>query len=519
MDSLIDRFGKDRGPLFQSIHFRLLSLVAAIVAGTVVLLSLYVLRGFVDASVFQLEHEATLLSDTVKASILPALVGEPNFVAIQSQVDRIAEVREKNDIEINILLLDANRTSIVASNIPDNIGTPSIYEHRDTLSALENHQTISFIGRDDQSSNEPVKPPGHPDHYIAPGHRFISVTRPLSSDHDRYGAINTKISLFDIDQRLGKIRRGIILVGVLLPLFAVVLMGFAVSRGLKPLNRIGEEVAAVRAESLARRFDTDRLPTELLPIAERLNELLERLETSFQRERRFTADVAHELRTPIATLKTITQVGLQELGQKQSSLDKPEILEDIFEVTLGMERLVNRLLTLVRCESNQIDIRWEECDLGVMTRETWETFLPLAEERDVLPQLSLNGRANMMTDKILAAGMLTNLISNSVQYSQPEGEIACSVKAEDQSVVFEISNLSNGLNQEDLGHLLEPFWRKDEARSSSVHCGIGLSLVSSYARVMGVEFTVGLSEEGMFTAKLRFPKERPSHTSQPQTSM
>lgn len=496
--------------MLHSLYFRLLSLVVMIVVGTVVVLSFYGLRGFVDASVFQLEHEVTLLSDTVKASIIPALAGEPDLEAIQSQVDRIAMARERNDIEINILLLEGSRTSIVASNIPDNLGKPSIYEHRDTLTALKGDQTISFIGRDDNSSHESAKPPGHPDHYIAPGHRFISVTRPLTVEGKGYGAINTKISLFEIDRRLGEIRQGVLLVGILIPFFAVLLMGIAVRRGLQPLNRLGLDVARIEAATLDRRLDTRRFPKELLPIAGRLNELLERLETSFQRERRFSADAAHELRTPLATLKTIAQVGLQESERENGMSDPTEFLRDTLEVTEQMERLVENLLAMVRCETNQMDIKWEECDLGSMTREAWEIFLSKAELKGIASDFRTNGVAPVATDRLLAKGMLTNLISNSVQYTEPRGRIFCSVEPAEDSVVFVIANSHNGLCEEDLEHLREPFWRKDESRTGSQHCGIGLSVVSSYARVLGVAFEMALKEDGMFSATLRFPRDRPT---------
>ena len=490
--------------MLNSIYIRLLGLVAIVVVGTIVLLSIYFLLEFEEASLFHMKHEAAMFSDTVKSSIAPLLTDTPSAAQLQAYVDRVTSSREKNDIEINIMLVEGHKSSIVASNIPDNIGRPSIYEHKDMLKALEDDRTIWFVGRDDDSPSEVARPPGHPDYHIAPGHRFISVTRPLAIDGRRLGAINTKISLFHIDQEMGAIRRNIVLAGLLLPILAVGLMGLAVRAGLNPLERLAESVARVEPSNLNDRFETSRMPRELLPIGEGFNEMLQRLETAFQRERRFTADVAHELRTPIATLKTIAQVGIQEMGEEGQDTQRDAFFKDTLEISRQMEHLVNNLMVLVRLEGNQVKVQIETFDLKELVEGIWESFRSQAEENRIAWQLHLPDSIRIRSDRNMTEAILRNLLSNSVCYTTEEGSISCSGERIKDRVSLELENTTDRISKEDLEHLFEPFWRKDDARTDSRHCGVGLSVVSAYAQVLGVAIDVDLPRDGVFRVQLSF---------------
>jgi len=488
--------------LRNSLRVRILVLVFVIVLGTVLLMAFHTLARFEEASVFQLEHEALLLSDVLEAAIVPLLTTEPDVQALQGQIDRVAAIRKKNDIEINIMLLQGHRSSIVASNIPDNIEQNSIYEHRDMLAALEKGKPIIFIGRDIDSESEPAAPPNSPDYFIRPGQRFVSITTPLVIAGRKMGSINTKLSLSEIDRQINKIRSGILLMSVLLPGAALLLVLWAVQKGLRPLGRLTAEVAQVDLSSLSHRFSSEEMPLELQPIIARLNELLERLETAFQRERRFTANVAHELRTPIATLKTLAEVGIQESSGTSHGDSSLDFYQDTLAVATQMEQLVVNLLGFVRCESGLQSVNIGPVNLGSAIENTWERFRPRAKAKQIYCQFNLTENAVVHSDQTLFEAMLRNLFSNAVTYTNGNGSILCTLEKDRDCFLFTLTNSNNHLEKEDLENLFEPFWRKDESRTDQSHFGIGLSLVSAYAKLLGIKIKVELPAPDLFQITL-----------------
>ncbi len=138
----------------------------------------------------------------------------------------------------------------------------------------------------------------------------------------------------------------------------------AIRKGLRPLDRLAEEVSKVGSSSLSHRFSTEATPTELRPIIVRLNELLERLQSAFHRERRFTSNVAHELRTSIATLKVLAEVGIQEASQQSRGDGSLVFYHDTLAVAGQMEHLVVNLLGLVRYASGLQEVAISSIDLG-----------------------------------------------------------------------------------------------------------------------------------------------------------
>jgi len=492
-------------PLRYSLRLRILGLVFVVVLGTILLMAFDTLKRFEKASVLQLEHEALVVSDILEASITPSLIGEANVEELQAQIDRIVATREKNDIEVNIMLLRGYRSAIVASNIPDNIEASSVYEHRDLMAALEHREPIVFIGRDVDSESEPAAPDTSPDYYIRPGERFISITTPLVVEGQKLGSINTKLSLAQIDRQLNGIRNGILLMVILLPVAALLLVFWAIQKGLRPLNRLAGEVARVESSNLSHRFSTQATPWEIRPIIERLNELLERMEAAFQRERRFTAHVAHELRTPIATLKTLAEVGIQESCGPAKTGGSLAFCQDTLSVARQMEQLVVNLLGLVRCESGLQKVDIHSVDLRRFIETVWQAFESQAEDKKIYCQFNLTDNAVVHSDQTLFEAILRNLFSNAVTYTERNGSVLCTLEKESGAFLFSLTNTNKGLTREDLEHLFEPFWRKEESRTDQSHCGIGLSLVSAYSRLIDIELCAELPAPDLFRILLRIP--------------
>jgi signal transduction histidine kinase len=291
-----------------------------------------------------------------------------------------------------------------------------------------------------------------------------------------------------LDQALGSVRWAIGSVGLALLLFVPLLVAQVVRRKLGPLAHLARQATEIDARSLGQRFPIADLPAELHPIATRLNDLLERLSGAFERERRFSADVAHELRTPIAELRALAEVELQ--APESPTLARH--FQDVLGAALQMEKLVTTLLTLARCEAGRQPVSPEPLELARVLREAWAPLAEKARRKDLKVTPS-TADALVTTDRLMLTSILGNLLANAVEYAPTGGELGWSIAALDGGVEVVISNSNGTLEHADLERAFEPFWRKDAARSDGQHGGLGLSLVAAFARLIDAEARLALA--------------------------
>ena len=293
-----------------------------------------------------------------------------------------------------------------------------------------------------------------------------------------------------LDQAVASVGRGLALPGLLLLLGVPLVVAQAVRRGLRPLDRMAERAAGIDAGSLDTRFPVAGLPAELHPIATRLNDLLERLSAAFDRERRFSADVAHELRTPIAELRAVAEVALQAPESGEAARQ----FQDVLGATLQMDALVSTLLTLARCEAGRQPVARETLDLSRILEDAWA---PLAEKArgKALVVKSSAPQTFVSSDRLMLGSILGNLLANAVEYTPAGGALDWEIAGGEGGVDVVIANSNPGLSREELAHAFEPFWRKDAARSDGRHGGLGLSLVAAFARLIGAEVRLEIAGE------------------------
>jgi two-component system sensor histidine kinase QseC len=266
-------------------------------------------------------------------------------------------------------------------------------------------------------------------------------------------------------------------------------VAFSLRRGLLPLERLCRQAEGIDATSMNVRFPTEGLPAELTPISRRLNDLLARLEKSFERERQFSADIAHELRTPIGELRALSEVAIQ-LPNPDSAAH-----QDTLAIALQMERIVNRLLDIARCEQERLPLRLEPVALVKLVADTWTTFAASAEQRGLTLRFQPGTEQPVLTDEVLLRTIVANLLANAVAYAPPGDEVTVELQSLGPRLSLAISNRAGQLTTEDLPHLFERFWRKDGARSSSLHSGLGLAVSEAFARHLGCRLTASLTNE------------------------
>ncbi len=259
-------------------------------------------------------------------------------------------------------------------------------------------------------------------------------------------------------------------------------------RGLAPLDKLGGQVAAIDAGSLAARFPAAGLPIELQPICARLNELLARLETSFERERRFSADLAHELRTPLAELRSLAECALKWPETRDAATDR-----DTLAIARQMESLVTQMLALARGEHGALAANRETVALEPLLHEAWRPFAVRAETRGLRAKFSL-APVTSNADPALLRSILANLFDNAVDHAPPGGEIGIAIEDGARGATIRVTNVAPDLAPADLEQLFDRFWRKEAARSGGQHTGLGLALARTFATAMGWTLTAALNE-------------------------
>ena len=277
------------------------------------------------------------------------------------------------------------------------------------------------------------------------------------------------------------------------------LVPWLLHRGLKPLERLAGAVAAVDASTLDTRFATAGLPRELAPITTTLNALLARLEESFERERRVSSAMAHELRTPIAELRTLAESALRWPDSRPPATDA-----DTLDIATQMEAIVTRMLALARSESGQLSAVREAVSVAERVQRAWQSLERTAAARGAQAVFEVEA-VQVEADPALLHSILVNLLENAIEYGPEGGTIRVSGAAGADGYRLAIANAAPDLTPADTTRLFERFWRKEAARSGGVHMGLGLALVREFARAMGWDATAHLDNGQILRITLHAP--------------
>lgn len=278
-------------------------------------------------------------------------------------------------------------------------------------------------------------------------------------------------------------------------------MWWMARRLVRPLDVLGQRIGAITADRLSDRLGDLALPSELAPVRVRVDDLLARLETAFQRERAFTADAAHELRTPLAGLRTTLEVAL---AQDRPAGDYRRALQDGFDIGLQMQALVDNLLMLARVEAGQVRVEREATDPAILVDECWASVAARAEVRGL--QLRREIEVGVVPlDRAKLRLVLGNLLANAVTYADDGGDLRIRMRSASAALALEIDNSGCTLPPAAAGHVFERFWRGDAAHSAAgLHCGLGLALCRQLVQVQGGTIGATISD-GRFRVAVMLP--------------
>lgn len=255
------------------------------------------------------------------------------------------------------------------------------------------------------------------------------------------------------------------------------LMGWiAVRRGHLPLHSIVNQIRSISASDLHTRLSPATVPRELTDLAVSFNEMLERMENSFQRLSNFSDDIAHELRTPMTNLLTQTQVALT----KTRNVDEyREILYSNMEEYERMAQMISDMLFLAKADNGLFQLEKVEVDLAIEVQELFDYYEAWADECGVT--LSLDGNAKVPGDKLMLRRVLSNLISNAIRHTPKGKTVKVHLdRVSDNKISIIVENPGVIIASEHIPKIFDRFYRVDAARQREGEgAGLGLAIVKS----------------------------------------
>lgn len=275
---------------------------------------------------------------------------------------------------------------------------------------------------------------------------------------------------------------------LVLPLLGLFIW-LGISRSLRPLKQLVDEAGAMDPHSL-RLFNIDHAPAEISPLIRALNRLLQRLNHAIENERRFTADAAHELRTPLAGLKVQLQVALRATDEQQKTKAMNKALQGIDRTT----HLVNQLLTLARADrESATTLTFQSVDLVGLSRGVITTLKEDARQHRIRlemdsaqPEYPINGEPTMLQI------MLRNLLENAIKYTPGPGAAGIRITQDADRIRLEVWDSGTGISSETLDLMFQRFRRG--AQSGPNGSGLGLSIVKRIAEIHDAEIDVDCTD-------------------------
>ncbi len=307
-----------------------------------------------------------------------------------------------------------------------------------------------------------------------------------------------------LHEELVRLRKYLILLIVLSVLFSI-LGGYWLSgKALSPISSITASVNSIKASELEKRISVNpEVEDELTELSHTFNTMLSRLEKAFEREKRFTADAAHELSNPIASIRNEVEVTLRKT---RDTKEYKSILDNIHQETIRMTTIIQSLLQLSKIEASE-HLDFESINVSDVLTETVSRFKDFIEEKnltfvvDIEPAIIIKARKGYLEE------VFGNLISNAVKYSSPGSSIHIALKKDIESALFSISGEGYGFDKDTEKHLFDRFYRSNQPLiQQESGSGLGLSLVKTIVELFNG--SINGTSEGIgkgSTFKVQFP--------------
>lgn len=279
-------------------------------------------------------------------------------------------------------------------------------------------------------------------------------------------------------------RQEILLAFLFVDIVGILLTYFVAGRALQPLTKLSAKMTQMDENNWNCAMTEPDTHDEIGQVSESFRHLMERLQESFQAQKHFAANAAHELKTPLAVMKSAIQV--LHLEEKPSAEEYEETLQLCLETTEQLSQMVEELLVI----SNPKEEAKEEISLKKMTEEIFQKYAAQIQEKDLVVWQRIQ-QDTWYTHPVLMRFLLENLLSNAVKYNQQGGSIRLTAEIKENQLHLEVADAGIGISPEHLPHIFTCFYRADPSRNKEIAGnGLGLSIVKTAVEKMRGEITV-----------------------------
>lgn len=314
------------------------------------------------------------------------------------------------------------------------------------------------------------------------------------------GHLNVAISQVESALVLKNLRTTLFFAYLLLVLIFYCGTSFAASRSISPIQQLIQGAQQINDQNISSRLPLPPHEDELFQLATTINELLSRIEKSLLREKQITADMSHELRSPLAGIRGTLEVLLRKRREPEHYEQK---LEQVIEEADRMNRLLDQILQLAKIESGYLQPHKERIDLPAFFENIQNKWSLLLIEKQVVLQISIPSDAAVISDINLLELIIGNLISNALKYGAAGGFIGCTWDPDTRTLSVE--DKGPGIPAENLPYIFDRFYRIDSSRNTKIPgTGLGLSIAKKLADIQNIDLTVQSREGEGTTFSLRF---------------
>jgi heavy metal sensor kinase len=343
---------------------------------------------------------------------------------------------------------------------------------------------------------------------ISSGQNIRLYSQPLSSHQRIIGAVLVGAALSPLENTLRQVSIELLVLAPLVLVLGIVGSFWLAKRAFRPITRLTTIARTIQQGDLHSRVPVPYTNDEVHLLAVTFNEMIDHIEKLLSHQRRFLSDASHELRTPVAALRSMTEVAL---AQPRSIEDYTLLLQEMNGQMERLGHLITSLLMLARADEGQINFEREMLHLDVLAEAVVTTLEPLAAERGIALHKQIETNVTVMGDEARLMQVVMNLLDNALTYTDTNGTVTLLLEKTSTHALLRVRDTGCGIPTEHLPHIFERFYRVDRARSRSVGgAGLGLAItqwiVTMHEGTMTVESHPGKGSQFSVT----LPHSHPS---------
>lgn len=294
---------------------------------------------------------------------------------------------------------------------------------------------------------------------------------------------------------------------VLIPIILIVssVVGYFITkRTLSPIDKIVDTAVNIsNGDDLSKRINLKtKSKNEISIMASTFDEMFERLETSFENEKKFTSDASHELRTPVSVILASCDYALYEGSEKEQK----EALKLIKEQGEKLSSLISQLLMFTRFDFNRIKIQREKINLNELIESVLEEMNIKAADKNIKLNMDIKEDINIYSDTVLIMRVFINLVSNAIKYGKENGYVNINAYQTDKEVICTVEDNGIGISSENIDKIWNRFYQVNPSRDNENSLGLGLSMVKTIIEKMGGKINVTSKENVGTTFKIILKK-------------